>query len=158
MHTFVAAGAAFLLAVPWFDLMFDVQARAAPGTPLPADVLTSISVDYRRVTIDAFPMNRAVALVMLLTLGTLIAEIVQGVHLWWVAWLLPGAGQQWHRPPPQPYGSKRTAPWQRKGHTRRAVIPRPDDLSRSRHELRAHHGSAVTAVDRSLDRSPGWTG
>ena len=27
MHTFVAAGAGFLLAVLWFDLMFDVQTR-----------------------------------------------------------------------------------------------------------------------------------
>ena len=87
MHTFAAAGAAFLLAVLWFDLMFDVQTRAAPGTPLPADVLASISAYYRRVTTDAFPMNRHVALVMLLTLGTLVAEIVLGVRPWWVGWV-----------------------------------------------------------------------
>jgi hypothetical protein len=87
MHTFAAAGAAFLLAVLWFDLMFDVQTRATSGTPLPPDVLTSISAYYRRVTTDAYPMNRLVALVMLLTLGTLIAEIVQGVRPWWVGWV-----------------------------------------------------------------------
>jgi len=87
MHTFVAAGVAFLLAVLWFDLMFDVQTRANPSTPLPADVLTSISAYYRRVTIDAYPMNRLVSLVMLLTLGTLVAEIVQGVRPWWVGWV-----------------------------------------------------------------------
>ena len=87
MHTFAAAGAAFLLAVLWFDLMFDVQTRAAPGTSLPADALKSISAYYRRVTTDAYPMNRLVALVMLLTLGTLIAEIVQGVRPWWVGWV-----------------------------------------------------------------------
>ena len=87
MHTFAAAGAAFLLAVLWFDLMFDVQTRAAPDTSLPADVLTSISAYYRRVTTDAYPMNRLIALVMLLTLGALVAEIVQGVRPWWVGWV-----------------------------------------------------------------------
>ena len=43
MHTFAAAGAAFLLAVLWFDLMFDVQVRRHPTDPLPAEVLASIS-------------------------------------------------------------------------------------------------------------------
>src|SRR5215470_2290169 len=87
IHTFAAAGAAFLLAVLWFDLMFDVQSRKHRGNPLPADVLTSISAYYRRVTTDAYPMNRLVALVMLLTVGTLIAEIIQGVRPWWVGWV-----------------------------------------------------------------------
>src|SRR5215813_8012196 len=32
--TFAAAGAAFLLAVLWFDLMFDVQSRGHRGDPL----------------------------------------------------------------------------------------------------------------------------
>jgi len=31
MHTFAAAGAGFLLAVLWFDLMFDVQTRKYTG-------------------------------------------------------------------------------------------------------------------------------
>ena len=53
MHTYVAAGAAFLLAVLWFDLMFDVQVRSHPSNPLPANVLASISAYYRRVTTDA---------------------------------------------------------------------------------------------------------
>src|SRR5262245_45746311 len=95
MHTFVAAGVAFLLAVLWFDLMFDVQTRANPSTPLPADVLTSISAYYRRVTIDAYPMNRLVALVMLLTLAAIVGEIVLGVHPWWIGWVslaLAGSG------------------------------------------------------------------
>ena len=35
MHTFAAAGAAFLLAVLWFDLMFDVQVRRHPVGTLP---------------------------------------------------------------------------------------------------------------------------
>ena len=86
MHTFAAAGAAFLLAVLWFDLMFDVQTRQHPGETLPADVLASISAYYRRVTTEAYPMNRLVALVMLLTLAAIIAEIVQGRNPWWIGW------------------------------------------------------------------------
>ena len=68
MHTFAAAGAGFLLAVLWFDLMFDVQTRKHTGEVLPPEVLTSISAYYRRVTTEAYPMNRLVALVMLLRL------------------------------------------------------------------------------------------
>jgi hypothetical protein len=71
--------------VLWFDLMFDVQTRKASDV-LPADVLASISAYYRRVTTDAYPMNRLVALVMVLTLGAICAEIVQGVTLWWIGW------------------------------------------------------------------------
>jgi hypothetical protein len=37
MHAFAAAGAGFLLAVLWFDLMFDVQTRKAIAGPLPPD-------------------------------------------------------------------------------------------------------------------------
>jgi len=87
MHTFAAAGAAFLLAVLWFDLMFDVQTRRYPSGPLPAEVLASISAYYRRVTTEAYPMNRLVALVMLLTVGAIIAEIIRGVHPWWIGWI-----------------------------------------------------------------------
>ena len=95
MPTFAAVGAAFLLAVLWFDLMFDVQTRKHAGDPLPAEVLASISAYYRRVTTDAYPMNRLVALVMLLTVATIIAEIVEGVRPWWIGWLslaLVGSG------------------------------------------------------------------
>jgi len=95
MHTFAAAGAGFLLAVLWFDLMFDVQTRKHPNDPLPPDVLASMSAYYRRVTIEAYPMNRLVALVMLLTLAAICAEIVQGEYEWWIGWgslLLAGSG------------------------------------------------------------------
>jgi hypothetical protein len=84
MHTFAAAGSAFLLAVLWFDLMFDVQSRKHAGHPLPTEVLASISAYYRRVTTEAYPMNRLVALVMLLTLAAIVAEIVESVHPWWI--------------------------------------------------------------------------
>jgi len=95
MHTCVAAGAAFLLAVLWFDLMFDVQTRKHVESPLPPDVLTSISAYYRRVTTDAYPMNRLVALVMVLTLLAIGAEIVEGANPWWIGWgsmALAGSG------------------------------------------------------------------
>jgi hypothetical protein len=94
MHTFAAAGAGFLLAVLWFDLMFDVQTRKHTGD-LPPEVLASISAYYRRVTTEAYPMNRLVALVMVLTLGAICAEIVQGENPWWIGWgsiALAGSG------------------------------------------------------------------
>jgi len=87
MRTFAAAGAGFLLAVLWFDLMFDVQSRKHRSNPLPTEVLKSISAYYRRVTTEAYPMNRLVALVMLLTLAAIVAELVEGVHPWWIGWL-----------------------------------------------------------------------
>lgn len=45
MHTFVRAGAGFLLVVLWFDLMFDVQTRRYPVGPLPPKVLASMQAD-----------------------------------------------------------------------------------------------------------------
>ena len=95
MHTFVAAGAGFLLAVLWFDLMFDVQTRKHIGNPLPPEVLASISAYYRRVTTDAYPMNRLVALVMVLTLAAIVAQIVEAADPWWIGWgslALAGSG------------------------------------------------------------------
>jgi hypothetical protein len=71
LRRLVCAAAGFLLAVLWFDLMFDVQV-VGYGTPrLPEPVLASIAGYYRRVTIEAFPMNRAVAAAMIvLVAGT----------------------------------------------------------------------------------------
>jgi len=95
MPTVAAVGCAFLLAVLWFDLMFDVQSRKHTDALLPTDVLASISAYYRRVTTEAYPMNRLVALVMLVTLGAIVGEIVQRVHPWWIGWLslaLVGSG------------------------------------------------------------------
>jgi hypothetical protein len=95
MHTFVAAGAGFLLAVLWFDLMFDVQTRKHVGNPLPPEVLASISAYYRRVTTEAYPMNRLVALVMVLTLVAIVAQIVEAANPWWIGWgslALAGSG------------------------------------------------------------------
>jgi hypothetical protein len=86
MDKFAAAGLAFLLAVLWFDLMFDTQTRGHTGD-LPPDVLASISAYYRRVTTNAYPMNRLISLVMVLTLGAICMEIARGEKPRWVGWV-----------------------------------------------------------------------
>jgi hypothetical protein len=71
-ETVLAAGGGFLLAVLWFDLMFDVQALRAPrGALLPEPALASIAGYYQRVTIDAQPMPRLVGIVMVILLGAI---------------------------------------------------------------------------------------
>jgi hypothetical protein len=66
----ICAGAGFLLAVLWMDLMFDVQVLATPdgSSPVPEAVLASIAGYYRRVTTDAAPMGRLIGIVMAATL------------------------------------------------------------------------------------------
>jgi hypothetical protein len=61
-----AACGGFLLAVLWFDLMFDVQVlgHGAAPAPLPDETLASIARYYARVTGGAHPMQVLVALVM----------------------------------------------------------------------------------------------
>jgi hypothetical protein len=86
MTRFIAGGAGFLLAVLWFDLMFDVQ-MAGHRTGLPEAALGSIATYYRRVTTAARPMNRLVAAVMLGTLGSIIAQIARGEHPRWLGWV-----------------------------------------------------------------------
>jgi hypothetical protein len=84
---FASAGGGFLLAVLWFDLMFDVQAlRQSPG-PLPEAVLTSVAAYYARVTTAARPMNRLIAATMLGTLAALIVELAEGRRPLWVGWV-----------------------------------------------------------------------
>jgi hypothetical protein len=63
-----AACGGFLLAVLWMDLMFDVRAARLVGGPGDAAILASIAAYYRRVTTDASPMNRLIAVVMVVTL------------------------------------------------------------------------------------------
>lgn len=82
MDAVVIGGAGFLLAVLWFDLMFDVQVRGHRGEVLPEAVLASISTYYRRVTTDAAPMNRLVALGMLVTLVGIAGQAVAGDVGW----------------------------------------------------------------------------
>ena len=87
MHTCAAAGASFLIAVLWFDLMFDVQTRRHGGGDLPAEVLASIGGYYRRVTTQATPMNRLITLVMAVSVVSIVVEIVRGGAPWWVGWI-----------------------------------------------------------------------
>jgi hypothetical protein len=83
---FVTAGAGFLLAVLWFDLMFDVQVLGRGESELPEELLASIAGYYRRVTTAARPMNRLIAAVMLATIAAIVAEILNGDVPPSVAW------------------------------------------------------------------------
>ncbi len=85
MIAFVTAGAGFLLAVLWFDLMFDMQVVGRDPGELSEDVLASVSSYYRRVTTAARPMNLLIAAVMLGTLTSILAEILDGETPIWVA-------------------------------------------------------------------------
>jgi hypothetical protein len=86
VNAFVAAGAGFLLAVLWFDLMFDVQVRGHDAD-VPEPVLASIAAYYARVTTASRPMNRLVAAVMLATLAAIIAQIARSEDPRWVGWV-----------------------------------------------------------------------
>ena len=70
LHALLAACGGFLLAVLWFDLMFDVQVQAHPAAPavLPDGVVASIAAYYARVTTHAHPMQQLIAVVMAVTL------------------------------------------------------------------------------------------
>ena len=82
MQAFVTAGAGFLLAVLWFDLMFDVQVRGGATDA----AVESIATYYARVTRAARPMNRLVALAMLATIVAVVAEVVGHSVPRWAAW------------------------------------------------------------------------
>jgi hypothetical protein len=82
---FVTAGAGFLLAVLWFDLMFDVQALRHRDGDLPEEVLSSTAGYYRRVTTAARPMNRLIAAVMVGTIVAITVQLVQGDAPRWAA-------------------------------------------------------------------------
>jgi hypothetical protein len=86
VRAFVTAGAGFLLAVLWFDLMFDAQVLRKPPGELPEPVLASIAGYYRRATTEARPMNRLVAAVMLATIAGIVVEVVRDCVPPWVAW------------------------------------------------------------------------
>jgi hypothetical protein len=82
---FVTTGAGFLLAVLWFDLMFDVQVFGHSEPALPDGVLASISRYYRRVTTAARPMNRLIGVVMIATIASIVVQIARDDPKW-VGW------------------------------------------------------------------------
>jgi hypothetical protein len=82
---FVTAGAEFLLAVLWFDLMFDVQVRGHGTSDVPPDVLTSIGAYYRRVTTSARPMNRLVGLAMIATIVVIVLQLARSDAPTWLS-------------------------------------------------------------------------
>jgi uncharacterized BrkB/YihY/UPF0761 family membrane protein len=89
----IAAAAGFLIAVLWFDLMFDVQVlRYRREQDVPETVLDSISAYYRRVTTTASPMGRLVVVVMLALLFALIVQAVRGDAPTWVSVVSIAAG------------------------------------------------------------------
>jgi hypothetical protein len=86
VRAFITAGGGFLLAVLWFDLMFDVQVRGRRERELPEDALGSIASYYRRVTTAARPMNRLLAVVMLATLVAIVVQLARGDQPAWISW------------------------------------------------------------------------
>ena len=86
MTAFVTGGAGFLLAVLWFDVMFDVQVLGHGRGDVPEHVLESISGYYRRVTTAARPMNRLIAAVMIATIVAIAAQIAGGDAPRWTGW------------------------------------------------------------------------
>ncbi len=85
MTAFVTAGAGFLLAVLWFDLMFDVQMRGHRASDVPSHVLTSIATYYRRVTTSARPMNRLVGLAMIVTIVAIVLQLARDDAPTWLS-------------------------------------------------------------------------
>ncbi len=85
MSAFVTAGGGFLLAVLWFDLMFDVLALRAPGGEVPEEALASIARYYARVTTAARPMNRLIAGAMLATLAAIAVQLARADTRTWVS-------------------------------------------------------------------------
>jgi hypothetical protein len=81
---FVTAGEGFLLAVLWFDLMHDVLVLRR-REPVPEAELATIAGYYRRVTTDARPMNRLVALAMAGLLAAVGVQLAGDDTANWVA-------------------------------------------------------------------------
>jgi hypothetical protein len=76
VQAFATLCAGFLLAVLWFDLMHDVVWQSD---------LDTVRRYYRRVTIDAYPMNRLVLVAMLALLVTLVVQLFGSSVSTWAA-------------------------------------------------------------------------
>jgi hypothetical protein len=147
MQTYAGAGAGFLLAVLWFDLMFDVQLLGT-GADVPESVLASISGYYKRVTTDARPMNRLVAAVMLGTIASVVTEIVRAHGPRWAPWaslvLVVSAVA---------LAGARTVPNAVRLGARRQPLPDQSALARS---ILRHHLAGLIAIAALLVIQLGW--
>ena len=86
MTEIITASAGFLVAVLWFDLMFDVQVVAHRRSPeVPESVTESIATYYRRVTTTASPMGTLVGVVMAVLLITLVVQAATADVAVWVS-------------------------------------------------------------------------
>jgi len=86
MHAAITAAVGFLIAVLWFDLMFDVQVLPhRRAEQVPDEVVESIATYYRRVTTDASPMGRLISLVMAALVALLVWQAVRGGTPGWVS-------------------------------------------------------------------------
>jgi hypothetical protein len=82
----ITAATGFLIAVLWFDLMFDVQVWRHRRSPeVPESVLDSIAAYYRRVTTEASPMGRLVGLTMVVLMVALVVQAIWGDEPLWVS-------------------------------------------------------------------------
>lgn len=97
MIAVVTLGAGFLLAVLWFDLMFDVQVAGHDDAELPEPVLASIAAYYARVTTAARPMNGLVPGAMAVVVVGLTGEVIEGTidPGWLVASAMLGLPPMW---------------------------------------------------------------
>jgi hypothetical protein len=86
MHACVAVGAAILLAVVWWDLVFDSQVQRHPAGVLPPEVLASLSGYYRRCTVEGAPLMYLPVAVMVLVLAGIATELWKGWGLAWAGW------------------------------------------------------------------------
>ena len=86
MTEIITAAAGFLVAVLWFDLMFDVQVLAHRRSPeVPESVTESIATYYRRVTTTASPMGTLVGVVMAVLLITLVVQAATADVAVWIS-------------------------------------------------------------------------
>jgi hypothetical protein len=72
----------------WLDLIFDVQtARSCRADASARErALSSVSAYYRHATSGARPMDLVIAIVMLVTLLALVAQLFDAASPLWVSW------------------------------------------------------------------------
>jgi hypothetical protein len=85
VHAAITAALGFLIAVLWFDLMFDVQLGVRGDATDTDEAVESIATYYRRVTTDASPMGRLIGVVMLVLVVLLIVQAARSGTPGWVS-------------------------------------------------------------------------